>query len=140
MITINFHFMKHPHRFLVVIFFLLFIFSCSKPGTGGNATLVIFPQHHGRAINNHVGYSDTVFLKFGVKELPGLKASDYDTYFVGNGREDHVHCTGLKAGQYYIFCVGYDSTILSRVAGGISYKIKYKNRKEETDIDLAVTE
>jgi hypothetical protein len=132
--------MKQTILFFIVGIIMLSIVSCSKPGTGGNATLVVFPQHHGRAIINHVGYPDTVFLKFGAKELPGLKAGDYDTYFIGKTGEDHVHCTGLKAGQYFLFGVGYDSTGLYRVAGGMSYKLKYKDRKSETDIDLAVTE
>jgi len=137
LLTINLYFMKYTP----ILFFLtiLLLFSCSKPGTGGNATLVVFPQHNGKAINNHVGYPDTVFLKFGAKELPGLHGSDYDTYFVGTGREDHVNCTGLKAGQYYLFGVGFDSTGLYRVAGGMSYKIKYKERKSETDVNLAVS-
>jgi hypothetical protein len=119
---------------------ILFIHSCCKPGTGGNATLVVFPQHHGKAITNHVGYPDTVFVKFNVKELPGLKAGDYDTYFIGTGEEDHVTCTGLKCGQYFLYGVGFDSIGNYRVAGGMSYKLKHKERKGETNVDLAVTE
>jgi hypothetical protein len=132
--------MKQTFLFFILGAFLLSIHSCNKPGTGGNATLVVFPQHNGNAIKNHAGYPDTVFLKFNVKELPGLHAGDYDTYFTGNKGEDHVNCTGLKAGQYYLFAVGYDSTILSKVAGGMSYKLKYKDRKGETNVNLAVIE
>ena len=129
------------------IFYFLFTFtiaaivsSCNKPGTGGDATLVVFPQHHGKTIKNHVDWPDTVFLKFNAKELPGLRASDYDTYFIGKVGEDRIHCTGLKSGQYFIFAVGIDSAGPYRVAGGISYKIKHKDRKEETDVNIAVTE
>jgi hypothetical protein len=126
--------------FIAGVILLSIATSCNKPGTGGNATLVVFLQHHGRTIINHVGYPDTVFVKFNVKELPGLHAGDYDTYFIGNTGEDHVHCPELKAGQYYLFGVGYDSTGLYRVVGGMSYKLKYKDRKSEIDINLAVTE
>ena len=116
------------------------VFSCAKEGTGGKATLVTFLKHHGKPIINHVGYPDTVFVKFNAKELTGTKPSDFDTYFVGEAGEDHVHCEELKWGDYYLYGVGYDSTILQRVSGGMAVKIKRKERNDETDIDMAVTE
>ena len=75
--------MKVRSVFFVAAASFLIVNSCSKPGTGGKATLVIFPQHHGKTIPNRRGYPYTVFLKFNVKELPGLHAGDYDTYFIG---------------------------------------------------------
>jgi hypothetical protein len=119
---------------------ILLFASCAKEGTGGDATLVVFLKHHTHPIINHVGYPDTVFVKFNAKELPGTKPSDFDTYFVGEQGEDHVHCEQLKWGDYYLYGAGFDSSIAQRVTGGMSVKIKRKERKEETDIDLAVTE
>lgn len=116
------------------------LFSCKKAGTGGDATLVVFLKHHGNIIKNHVGWVDTVFVKFNTDELPGTKPSDFDTYFVGEAGEDHVHCEGLKTGKYYIYGAGIDSTGPYRVTGGMSVKIKYSERKKEIDTDLAVTE
>ena len=121
--------------------FALFIFiaSCCKEGTGGDATIVTFLQHHGRTIYNHVGYPDTVYVKFNAKDAP-KSLSDYDTYFVGEEGEDHVHCHNLKCGDYYFFGTAMDSTGPYRVTGGMHVKIKHKDRAKEQDVDLPVTE
>lgn len=114
--------------------------SCKKNGTGGDATLVVFPQHHGRTIKNHYGYPDTIFVKFKATDLPGTTPDKFDTYFVGEPGEDHVHCKGLLPGKYYLYGVGMDSSGPYRVTGGLAVKIKWSQRKKEMDIDLAVTE
>src|ERR1051326_3178939 len=113
--------------------------SCSKEGTGGDATLVVFIQHHGRTIPNDSAYPDTVYVKFNAKEAP-KSLSDYDTKFVGEPGEDHVHCEGLKWGDYYLFGAGWDTLGTYRVTGGMHVKIRRKDRAKEQDIDLAVTE
>lgn len=114
--------------------------SCHKEGTGGDATLVVFLEHHGNVIKNHVGWPDTVFVKFGAQESPGISPGDYDTYFIGEVGEDHVHCEGLKWGNYFLYGVGMDSTGPYRVTGGLPVKIARKERKEEVIVHLAVTE
>jgi hypothetical protein len=119
---------------------LVFAFnSCCKEGTGGDATLVVFLKHHGFIIENHVNYPDTVYVKFNAKEAP-KSLGDYDTKFVGEAGENHVHCEGLKCGDYYIFGGAMDTTGPYRVTGGMHVKIKHKDRKDEQDIDLAVSE
>jgi hypothetical protein len=118
----------------------LLLFSCRKAGTGGDASLMVYPEHHGLSIYNLTGYPDTVFLKFNADELPGTKPSDYDAYFTGITGEDYVHCEGLKAGQYYIFVTGMDSTGPYRVSGGIPLKIKWSQRKEHIMLTIPVTE
>ena len=118
----------------------IFIASCAKEGLGGDATLVVFLKHHGSIIKNHIDYPDTVFVKFNTKESPGITAANYDTYFIGEEGEDHVHCHGLKRGNYFIYGAGIDSSGPYRVSGGMAVKIKRSERKEEIDIDLAVME
>jgi hypothetical protein len=59
---------------------------------------------------------------------------------VGEAGEDHVHCEGLHAGTYFLYVTGFDSSINSRVTGGMSVKIKYKERKDEIALDVSVTE
>lgn len=126
---------------LCFLFSCLIIFSsCKKAGTGGKATLVVFLQHHGKTIPNHTGYPDTVFVKYNAKELPGTTAADFDTYFVGEEGEDHVHCTELKPGNYFIYGAGMDTTGPYRVTGGIAVKIKSSDKENEIDTDLPVTE
>ncbi|HEY6159826.1 MAG TPA: hypothetical protein VI112_01345 [Bacteroidia bacterium] len=112
--------------------------SCCKEGLNGNATVVVFPKKNGVPIVNHSAYPDTVYVKFNAKDLPGLRPSDYDTYFVGEAGEDHVHCEKLKCGDYYIFAAGLDTTTSTRVTGGMHVHIKHKERKNEFDVDVSV--
>lgn len=126
-----------------LLFFTLALFiiaSCKKNGTGGDATLVVFPQHHGKTIKNHYGYPDTVFVKFKADELPGTTPDKFDTYFVGEPGEDHIHCKNLLPGKYYLYCVAMDSSGPYRVTGGLAVKIKWRERKKEIDLDVPVTE
>jgi hypothetical protein len=114
--------------------------SCKKAGTDGEATLVVFPQHHGRTIPNHAGYPDSVYIKFNTQDLPSDPTHNYDVVYVGEVGEDHVHCTTLNAGKYYLFATGWDTTINMRVSGGMAVKIKYGDRKKEIDTNVPVTE
>ena len=125
---------------VLAVIMLTGVFSCRKAGTGGDAMLMVHPEHHGISIINHIGYPDTVFLKFNVDEMPGTKPSDYDTYFVGTPPEDFVHCHGLKAGKYYVYVTGMDSAGPYRVMGGIPLKIKYSQRNDEIMLMVPVVE
>src|ERR1043165_9624616 len=100
---------------------------CKEAGTGGSLTLVGKLQHHGNTIINHIGYPDTVFVKFNTKDLPGTNPSSYDTYFVGDVGEDHVHMENLKCGDYYLYAVGMDSTGPYRVSGGIPFSTEQES-------------
>jgi hypothetical protein len=119
---------------------LVTISSCKKAGTGGNATLAVFPKHHGTPIPNQPNYPDSIFVKFNTEELPSNPTTNYDALFVGASPEDHIHCEGLKTGKYYLYCTGWDTTINQRVTGGMAVKIKHKDRKDEIVVDIAVTE
>src|SRR3954466_4182439 len=77
--------------------------SCNKAGTDGDATIVIFAQHHGRTIPNKTGYPDSVYVKFNTQELPSDPTHNYDMVFVGEAGEDHIHCTTLHTGKYFMY-------------------------------------
>jgi hypothetical protein len=111
------------------------ILSCKKAGLGGEATLVAYPKHHEVPI-----YGATVYVKFNTKDSPGSDLGSYDAVFQGEANEDHVHLEELKQGNYYIYAVGYDSAISQAVYGGKSVTIKRKDRKDEQNIDISVTE
>ncbi len=134
-----------------VVFTLLFVVlvtvsvsSCKKKcevaGTGGNVTLVVKPQHHGKAIYNQTGYLDTVYLKFNTQDSPSVDLASYDTYFVGEAGEDHVHIEGLKCGDYYIYAVGLDTTgnLNERVTGGIPFS--FEEESGEINLPIPLTE
>lgn len=114
--------------------------SCTKEGLGGNTTLVATLKHHDHVISNQPNYPDTVFVKFNAKESAGENASDYDTYFIGEAGEDHVHVEGLKPGDYFLFGVGIDSSVNQRVKGGVAVKIKHKDKDSEINVNVPVTE
>ena len=121
--------------------FSIFSFSsCSKAGDNGDATLVVTEQHHGLTIPNIAGYPDSVFVKFNTQELPADPTHNYDKLYVGTVGEDHINLTTLKAGKYFIYGTGYDTTRSVRVTGGVAVKIKYGDRKKAANITLAVTE
>jgi hypothetical protein len=137
--------MKNSIRTIALSAVCLFaITSCKRAGTDGDATLVVFAKHHGATIPNHNNYVDTVYVKFNAKDLPSDPTHNYDAIFVGEAGEDHIHCEGLHTGTYYLYVTGLDTTLNppvgERVTGGMSVKIKYKERKEEIDVDVPVTE
>ncbi|MBI4930377.1 MAG: hypothetical protein HY841_06420 [Bacteroidetes bacterium] len=125
---------------LCTLYFVLVLTSCHKAGSGGEVMLMITAEHHGIKIINHVGYPDTVFLKYNADELPGTKPSDYDIFFVGTPRNDEVDCDNLKWGKYYVYMVGYDSLYGGRVRGGIPLKIKRSQQKEMIMVTVPVVE
>ena len=119
----------------------MYIFtSCSKPGLGGEATLFVHLMHHTAPVPGLLTWPDTVFIKFGAKSFPGTQAADYDTYFTSVTGSNIVSCTNLRWGHYYLYGVGYDSACFCRVTGGMAVKILRSDRKDQIDLNLAVTE
>jgi hypothetical protein len=123
-------------RLLVFSFLLLLFFSsCQKAGTGGDYSITAFPKHHGKSINNGV-----VYIKYNADELPGQAPSDFDAsapVVAHPGEGAHAHFHELKKGDYYIYHIGYDSTISQTVKGGIPIKLK---KDKAVDLDIPVTE
>ena len=117
--------------------------SCKKNsdctgGSGGNLTLVVFPQHHGTPIYNQGNFRDTVYVKYNTLDSPGDSPSAYNAAFIGDSGENHVHVTGLQCGNYYIYGVGLDTSRHERVKGGTSYSTSQKSG--ELDFNLPVSE
>jgi hypothetical protein len=119
----------------VLLLTVILFYSCKKSSTGGDVTLVAIPKHHSTPIKGA-----TIYVKFKADEFPSDIVSNYDLKIVGEENEEHVHIEGLRYGKYFLYAVGYDSTIMSTVSGGIPVKIKWKERKEELDIDIPVIE
>ena len=126
---------------LTTIICLLFIFSgCKKEGTptcvagqGGKVTLVIFPQHHGAPI-----HGATAYLEYNTQSSPGT-LSNFDLSIAGEANEEHIHAENMKCGDYFIYCVGYDSTISQTVKGGIPYSLP-ASTSGEINVYVPVTE
>lgn len=141
--------MKKNIIYSIITIFLSFSLmstSCKKKddceaGTGGNLTVVAYLKHHGRVIANQPGHPDTVFVKFNTQNSPGSSPSSYDTYFVGEEGEDHVHMEGLQCGDYYFYGVGQDTTLDTiqnpHVVGGIPFSTDNTSGEVEFTIPVA---
>ncbi len=130
--------MKPISSFILFAAAVILIPAC-KAGSGGDATLVVLPEHHGTPISGTAAYPDSVFIKFNTQDLPDNPTTNYDALFTSSN-EAHVHCEGLKAGKYFIYATGWDPAINQRVTGGVAVKIKYKDRKDEITIEVPVVE
>ena len=106
--------------------------ACRKAGTGGDAEIQAMTMHH----DAHV-HDATVYLKFDAKEFPGTNIADYDLS-AEVGADGHAHFTGLKRGKYFVYGVGFDSTINQTVTGGVAVEIKKKD--EIKVVTVPVTE
>lgn len=127
--------MKNIFFLTMIAAMIVIVPACKKNDTGGKATIAAFPKHHDRAIKGA-----TVYVKFDAEEMPSDITTHYDLKITGEANEDHVHIEDLRYGHYYLYAVGYDSTIMQPVLGGIGVKIKWSERKDEMDVNIPVTE
>lgn len=106
--------------------------SNSGAGKGGNATLSIVAQHH--TVTKNIT-TCKMYIKYNAQDAPAY----YD---------DSVQCniadseavgifSGLKTGNYYIYGLGYDTSVKQTVKGGMPYTISSETNQT---INLAVTE
>ncbi|MEI6815432.1 MAG: hypothetical protein WCL14_02385 [Bacteroidota bacterium] len=118
---------------LLAILMTIVVASCTKAGLGGQNTIIATPQHHGKDIPGCV-----VYVKFGATELPGTSPSDFDVNFSVPFTKVPVTISGLMKGNYYLYAVGYDTTISQTVTGGMPVSIS--ESAGETLMALPVTE
>ena len=118
--------------------------SCEYAGTGGNTTIVAFPQHHGQPIisgthdPDSISHPDSAYVKFNATESPGTSPASYDLRIEGEIGENHVHIPGLKPGKYFIYMTGYDGNANKFVRGGIPYVLNQATG--EVDLNIPVSE
>lgn len=115
------------------------IVSCKKTedpkcpaGSGGDVTIVAYPQHHGKAVRPY-----KVFVKYAAQDAPAMGA--YDLTKDADTTEDHIEIPGMKCGDYYIYMTGYDTAIKQLVTGGIPYTMQ-ESASGEVSVLVPVTE
>lgn len=121
-------------NFLILTLAMLSFIACKKNGTGGENTIAAYPKHHGTLIPNA-----TVYIKYGATELPGKNPSDFDDSKIAvrkSATDAHAHFDGLLKGDYYIYAVGFDSTINEAVSGGVGVKITTKSGEQIVDVPV----
>jgi hypothetical protein len=111
--------MKIQSVVILIIAILLVTFTnCKKKtvnvpactaGSGGSMSIATFAIHNGDTLLNYEIHPDTAFIKFSAYTSPGTSPSNYDTYFVSEAGEDHIHSNNLRCGDYFIYRTAYDS-------------------------------
>lgn len=110
---------------------LLAISSCYKEGNGGKSSVNGYVAHHSHPIPNAI-----VYIKYGAVEFPGTDVAKYNASVTADGSA-HYEIKDLRKGDYYLYAVGYDNSIMETVTGGIGVKLKYN---KVTSADIPVTE
>jgi hypothetical protein len=103
--------------------------ACKKEGTGGKSSVSGTVKHHAIVIPNAV-----VYIKYGATEFPGADVSVYDASVVANASAQYEF-KELQKGDYYIYGVGFDSSQMQTVTGGIGIFLK-KNEAKKTDVPV----
>ena len=118
--------------FLIGILGIL-LFSCTpEEGLGGEASISGQVKHHDDPIPNSL-----VLIKYGATELPGTNAGDYDDQTLASSTDGSFQFESLEKGSYYLYSMGYDSTIVDSVFGGLHVTVK---KGEALEIDIPITE
>jgi hypothetical protein len=118
-----------------IAFFGLLFFSCRKNSTGGDSNIIIFPEHHEQPV-----YGATVYVKYNAKDLPQNPTQTANLIVIGKASEKFVSVNGLRLGQYYLYTVAYDSAIAQTVKGGAALRIRWSERKNTSELKIAVSE
>jgi len=117
-------------KIFYLLFSISFLFSCSKEGPGGKATIHGLVKHYGAPIPGA-----DVYIKYGAKESPGTNITYYDASVAADANA-YYEFVDLKKGDYYLFSVGFDSTYAQVVIGGVPVKIKSKTETVEADVPV----
>jgi hypothetical protein len=103
-------------------------------GKGGNATIVVYPQHHGAT---NVLDSMMVYIKYNTLDAPASGKYDDSAFCTIVNSLPVCSFTNLWYGDYYIYGKGNDVAINKKVKGGTPYTIK---NQESQNLILAVGE
>jgi hypothetical protein len=105
-------------------------------GKDGTIAIVTYAIHNGDTLLNYEIHPDTAFVKFNATTSPGTSPGNYDTYFESEAGEDHVHCSKLRCGDYFIYRTAYDS-VANKVYHGTA-AVSLSSTDIEKDIFITV--
>ena len=110
---------------------LLSVTACSKEGFDGDARISGKVAHH----SARIPYA-TVYIAFGAKELPGTLTTDFDASVIADSAGIYEF-DNLKKGDYYLYGLGFDSTISQTVRGGLRVTLA---KGDDKTLEVPVTE
>lgn len=105
---------------------------CTKEGPRGKAAINGMVLHHNDPIPGAV-----VYINYGATEFPGTDITQYHASVTAD-QNAYFEFPDLKKGDYYLFAVGFDSSIVETVFGGVPVKIKSKT--ETVTVNIPVVE
>jgi hypothetical protein len=110
---------------------LLYMGCEPEPGPGGKGEIKGICAHHSQAIPG-----TRVFIKYGTVNSPGTDPAVYDDSTVA-GSDARFSFKELEQGTYYLYGIGFDSSISLPVTAGVPVVL---DKKETEDILIPVTE
>jgi len=115
---------------------IFIIGSCTKAGTGGNATVVCNVSN---GINNDKLSNITVYIKYGQSTAPSQNTTGYDDQKQAVGTK--ATFTGLKQGTYYFLVIAYDSAVSKTAQMSTSgpFSLTHANRNGTSTANFAVS-
>ena len=124
--------MRKLYLFILLMVGVTFaITGCVEAGPGGTARVDGVTAHHDLPIPN-----TKVYIQYGSLLSPGTDPGLYDDSTTSNGNAQFSF-TGLQKGDYYIYGIGFDSTIGEVVRAGIPVSLK---SGDAVDVIVPVTE
>ncbi len=117
-------------KYLSLFLLSTLLFSCTKEGPGGKATIKGMVMHHTKPIPGTV-----VYIKYGATESPGKSPSNYDANVTADASANYKF-ESLQKGHYYLYGIGFDSTLSKPVTGGIPIEIKDATGTTTTNVPV----
>jgi hypothetical protein len=80
-----------------------------------------------------------VYIKYNAKEFPGPELSQYDDRITtGTSGPSYGFTTvqNLLKGDYYLYAIGYDSSLSATVTGGFHVKLRHAREKVVRDLNV----
>jgi hypothetical protein len=111
---------------------LVFVGCGPDEGLGGSSSIRFTAKHHNKAIP-----LTTMYIKYGAKTSPGISASDFDNAIISDAQGQGTF-ENLQKGDYYLYGIGWDSSITQAVSGGVPVTIKKDG--DAMDVTVAITE
>lgn len=131
--------MKAKFIFIALIGFLITnMCSCTKAGTGGNATVIC--KVYNSDNNNAPVNGATVYVKYGQSTPPSANNTGYDDHKVCAANSNSVTFTGLKEGTYYFYSEANVGTaaVPAPVSGGNAFSLTHANRNGTSNATIWV--
>lgn len=131
--------LKTEFIFIAVIVLVIITFnSCTKAGTGGNATVIckVFNKdNNGAAVNGA-----TVYIAYDLSSPPSQTNTGYDDHKTAAAGTNSVTFTGLKQGTYYFYAEGNGGTTASpiTISGGAPFTLTHGNRNGTSNAIISI--